>query len=215
MRTRMPGGPLGLAGLTTIAALTATVGNPATAATGRTGPTAHIAMPSRLSPTSPPSGGTVFGSKAPEAKPRAATFFPIAAKAGKVDYGTQINRFGVARGGHTHGGQDVFAPAGTPLRAVRRSVVLDHGSDGGRGNWVALYSATTRKTYVYFHMQAPTRLKTGQRIRGGARVGRLGCTGNCFGAHLHFEVHRGRDANGHQVDPLPSLRRWQRAAKRS
>ncbi|MDX6699580.1 MAG: peptidoglycan LD-endopeptidase LytH [Solirubrobacteraceae bacterium] len=131
---------------------------------------------------------------------------------GPVDYGTAINRFGVGRGGHTHGGQDVFAPTGTPLRAVHDGVVLDTGSDGGRGNYVEIYAPRVDRTFAYFHMNAPALVHRGQRVRAGRRVGAVGCSGSCEGAHLHFEIHLGRGAGGRGIDPLPALRRWLRAA---
>jgi murein DD-endopeptidase MepM/ murein hydrolase activator NlpD len=131
---------------------------------------------------------------------------------GPVDYGTAINRFGVARGGHAHGGQDVFAPTGTPLRSVHDAVVLETGSDGGRGNYVVLYARRVRRTFSYFHMDGPALVRPGQRVRAGRRVGAVGCSGSCEGAHLHFEVHAGRGTTGRALDPLPALRRWTRAA---
>ena len=127
---------------------------------------------------------------------------------GRASYGEAIARFGVQRPGHVHQGQDVFAPAGTPLVAVRDAVVLETGSGDGRGNYVALYSRADRRTYLYFHMQAPASVKRGERVRAGERIGRVGCTGSCFGDHLHFEVHRGRTSSGQAIDPLPFLRRW-------
>jgi murein DD-endopeptidase MepM/ murein hydrolase activator NlpD len=133
---------------------------------------------------------------------------------GPVDYGTGTNGFGAGRGGHVHNGQDMFAPSGTPLVAARDGVVLETGSDGGRGNYLVLYSPAVRQTYAYFHMLAPSRLKLGRRVRAGRRVGALGCSGSCDGAHLHFEVHRGRGATGRGIDPMPLLRRWHRLARR-
>jgi murein DD-endopeptidase MepM/ murein hydrolase activator NlpD len=59
-------------------------------------------------------------------------------------------------------------------------------------------------------MFEPASVRPGQRVHAGQLVGRLGCTGSCFGAHLHFEVRRGRGARGEPMDPLPSLRRWGR-----
>lgn len=134
---------------------------------------------------------------------------------GQVDYGEAGARFGVQRPGHVHQGQDVFAPAGTPLRAVRGGRVLDAGGGDARGNWVAIHSRRDNRTYVYFHMQRPADVRPGERVRAGQRVGRVGCTGRCFGDHLHFEVHRGRTASGAAIDPLPLLRYWAKRSSKS
>jgi murein DD-endopeptidase MepM/ murein hydrolase activator NlpD len=131
---------------------------------------------------------------------------------GPVDFGTEINRFGVARGGHVHGGQDVFARTGTPLYAVQDGVMLETGTDGARGNYASLFVPRARRTYVYMHMAMPALVRRGARVRAGRRIGAVGCTGSCEGPHLHFEVHVGRGVRGHGLDPLPALRRWRRAA---
>lgn len=127
---------------------------------------------------------------------------------GEVDYGTAINTFG-GGGLRSHEGQDVFAPEGTPLLSPVATEVLEAGSDGGRGNWVALYDRTRDRTFVYFHMREPASVRAGKRLMAGAQVGRLGCTGSCDGAHLHIEIRRGRDTYGPAVDPLPELQRWE------
>lgn len=128
---------------------------------------------------------------------------------GSVDYGDSGAVFGAQRSGHVHEGQDVFAPAGTPLAAVRDGVVLEAGSDGGRGNHVSVYSKEADQTYAYFHLLSPAPVQAGDRVRGGEKVGELGCTGSCFGDHLHFEVHEGKGAEGRALDPLPLLERWE------
>ena len=136
----------------------------------------------------------------------AGPFVPIV---GKVDYGTAENAFGAARSGHVHAGQDMFAPAGTPLVAVTDAIVIDAGTDGGQGNYVHLYDPKRDRTYVYMHMIAPTPLESGAKVRAGKRVGGLGCTGSCWGDHLHFEVRQGRGAfTNEAIDPLPLLRDW-------
>jgi murein DD-endopeptidase MepM/ murein hydrolase activator NlpD len=127
---------------------------------------------------------------------------------GKVtSYGEWAARYGNFRHGHVHEGQDVFAEPGTPLVAVRDGIVVEKGDDGGRGNYVAIYSPGFRETYVYFHMRLPTPLEVGDRVETGRRVGSVGCTGSCFGDHLHFEVRRGRGTTGRTTDPLPLLKR--------
>jgi murein DD-endopeptidase MepM/ murein hydrolase activator NlpD len=44
-------------------------------------------------------------------------------------------------------------------------------------------------------------------VRTGERIGAVGCTGSCWGDHLHIEMRRGRGTTGRPLDPLPQLRR--------
>jgi murein DD-endopeptidase MepM/ murein hydrolase activator NlpD len=135
---------------------------------------------------------------------RPAAVFPVRAHA---DWGEQDARFGAYRGGHMHEGQDVFAPAGTPLVAIRDGRVVETGDDGGRGNYIAIWSPDVRRTFVYLHMLRPARLDPGDGVRMGQRVGAVGCTGSCWGDHLHFELRRGRGTTGRPYDPLRLLKR--------
>jgi murein DD-endopeptidase MepM/ murein hydrolase activator NlpD len=135
---------------------------------------------------------------------RPAAVFPMLAPA---DWGEADARFGAYRGGHMHEGQDVFAPAGTPLVATRDGRVVETGDDGGRGNYIAIWSPDVRRTFVYLHMLHPARLRPGDSVRMGQRVGAVGCTGSCWGDHLHFEVRRGRGTTGAPHDPLRLLKR--------
>ncbi len=143
---------------------------------------------------------------------------PLAAESAAVfpvkeagTFGEGVARFGAARSGHVHEGQDVFAPEGTPLLAVHDGVVLETGDGGGRGNFVSFYSPAERQTYVYMHMSEPSRVAAGRHVKAGQRVGSVGCTGSCFGDHLHFEVRRGRGAQAPPIDPLPLLTRLKRS----
>jgi murein DD-endopeptidase MepM/ murein hydrolase activator NlpD len=133
--------------------------------------------------------------------------FPVEAT---PDFGEGDARFGAWRGGRRHEGQDLFAPAGTPLRAALDGMVVETGDGGGRGHYVAVFSPHRRQTYVYMHMRGPSRVEPGGRVRAGDRLGAIGCTGSCFGDHLHFELRRGRGTQGTPVDPLPLLRLWAR-----
>jgi murein DD-endopeptidase MepM/ murein hydrolase activator NlpD len=133
---------------------------------------------------------------------------PFAPLVGELDFGSGEAAFGAARSGHVHAGQDLFAPAGTPLVAVADGVVADAGSDGGQGNYVHLYDAERGLTYVYMHMVQPAAVDTGDRVSAGRRLGGVGCTGSCWGDHLHFEIRTGRGITGEPRDPLPALRDW-------
>jgi murein DD-endopeptidase MepM/ murein hydrolase activator NlpD len=136
---------------------------------------------------------------------------PVNPVAGPVDYGTATNGFG-GGGIRPHEGQDMFAPEGTPVVSPTATEVLETGSDGGRGNWAALWDADARQTYVYMHMSAPADVDAGDRLDPGDRVGLLGCTGSCDGPHLHFEIREGRSPYAKPIDPLPELRRWRPAS---
>jgi murein DD-endopeptidase MepM/ murein hydrolase activator NlpD len=133
-----------------------------------------------------------------------AAVFPVE---GEVGFGESAARFGAWRGGHRHEGQDVFAPAGSPLLALRDGKVVETGDAGGRGNYVAVFNPDLDQTYLYLHMEKPARLEPGEWVRAGQRVGAVGCTGACWGDHLHLELRRGRGTQGRPVDPLPLLRR--------
>ena len=133
---------------------------------------------------------------------------PVHPVRSQVDYGDSEARFGASRYGHTHEGQDMFAQAGTPLVAVRDATVIDEGADGGRGNYLAIYSESEDQTYVYFHMLHPSPLRPGNDVTAGEQVGQMGCTGSCWGTHLHFEIRLGRGIERKPIDPLPFLQRW-------
>jgi murein DD-endopeptidase MepM/ murein hydrolase activator NlpD len=147
---------------------------------------------------------------ATELEVQPASWFPVR---GVVDFGEADARFGAWRGGHRHEGQDVFADAGTPIASVQAGRVVERGDDGGRGNYVAIWTPETDRTFVYLHMRAPTPHAVGDRVDAGARVGAVGCTGSCWGYHLHLEMRAGRGTTGEAVDPLPLLRRLAKRAR--
>jgi murein DD-endopeptidase MepM/ murein hydrolase activator NlpD len=52
-------------------------------------------------------------------------------------------------------------------------------------------------TALYAHL-AGWRVRVGEQIEAGQRIGTAGCTGSCSGTHLHFELR----LRGRPVDPL-------------
>ena len=139
--------------------------------------------------------------------------FPIL---GPHSFGDKLARFGAPRYGHIHEGQDIFGKTGTPEVAVHDGIVVDRGKnndpdDGGRGNYVAIYSPQDNHSFVYMHMLKPSPVMLGDHVHSGVVVGQLGCTGSCEGPHLHFEVRVGKatlGADTKPVDPLPFLKEW-------
>jgi murein DD-endopeptidase MepM/ murein hydrolase activator NlpD len=176
---------------------------------------AHAAAQSK-SVGEPVSLGDAFASLAEAAgeleleAPEPDAWFPVR---GVIDFGQYDARFGAWRGGRRHEGQDVFADAGTPLVAIRDGEVVETGDDGGRGNYVAIWSPETDRTFLYLHMRAPTPLAVGEEIEGGAHVGAVGCTGSCWGDHLHLEMRVGRGTTGKPLDPMPLLDRLAKRAR--
>lgn len=135
---------------------------------------------------------------------------------GPHDFGDAQARFGASRYGHIHEGQDIFGKVGTPEVAVHDGVVVDRGKDGGRdsggrGNYLVIYSPDDNHSFVYMHMLKPSPVQSGDQVHAGQQVGQLGCSGSCYGPHLHFEVRIGKAtlrSDTKPVDPLPYLRQW-------
>ena len=130
---------------------------------------------------------------------------------GTFTYGEPGSRFGDPRSGHTHQGQDVPAPEGTQIRAVRGGLVKEVAYQaGGSGNYIVIDGAGESRDYVYMHLQTgSTRVQKGERVATGEWIGSVGNTGASFGAHLHFEIWQGPWwGGGEPIDPLPFLQRW-------
>jgi murein DD-endopeptidase MepM/ murein hydrolase activator NlpD len=164
---------------------------------------------SKPKPKAKPKRRTVRRKPKPKPKPRRTVVerprFPV------VGFHSFTDGFGVPRsGGRKHTGQDVAAPEGTPLLAVWKGRVIEAGYGTGAGYYVVIHGTGTNRDYVYYHLRKDsTRVRTGQSVRTGQRIGDVGNTGNSFGAHLHFEIWEGPwFAGGHAIDPLPDLLRW-------
>jgi murein DD-endopeptidase MepM/ murein hydrolase activator NlpD len=105
------------------------------------------------------------------------------------------------RWGRMHEGIDIAVPAGTPIRAAASgSVVLvqSEAESGGYGNFTCLDHGGGLQT-CYAH-QSSFAITSGSVSQGDV-IGYVGCTGHCFGDHLHFEVRVG----GAPTDPLGYL----------
>lgn len=131
---------------------------------------------------------------------------------GQFTYGVSPDgRFGAPRPGHTHQGQDIPAPTGTPVVAPRGGFVkVVSFQSGGAGNYIVLRGDGENLDYVFMHLRdGSVRVKEGQHVATGQQIAEVGSTGESTGPHLHFEIWKGAWAQGGQpIDPLPFLRRW-------
>jgi murein DD-endopeptidase MepM/ murein hydrolase activator NlpD len=112
--------------------------------------------------------------------------------------GPVVSGFGM-RWGRLHAGIDIAAPSGTPIHAAASGAVIYSGWMSGYGNLVVIDHGRGLAT-AYAH-QSSIAAGNGQSVSQGQVIGYVGCTGHCFGPHLHFEVR----VNGTPVDPLGYL----------
>jgi murein DD-endopeptidase MepM/ murein hydrolase activator NlpD len=112
--------------------------------------------------------------------------------------GPVVSPFGM-RWGRMHTGIDIGVPYGTPIHAAASGQVIYAGWMDGYGNLVFIDHGRGIST-GYAH-QSSIAVSNGQSVTQGQVIGYVGCTGHCFGPHLHFEVR----VNGSPVDPLGYL----------
>jgi peptidoglycan LD-endopeptidase LytH len=113
-----------------------------------------------------------------------------------------VDTFGAPRVGHTHQGNDIFAPTGTPIRAPFEGTA-EEGYDGLGGIVVHVY-ASANADYVYNAHLSRHAGVDGAHVQPGDLIGYVGNTGNAVGTspHDHFEYHPG---GGYAVSPYPYL----------
>lgn len=113
-----------------------------------------------------------------------------------------IDDFGYPRVGHTHQGNDIFAPTGTPIHAPFEGTA-EEGYDGLGGVVVHVY-ASKNADYVYNAHLVKHAGVDGKHVQPGDIIGYVGNTGNAVGTppHDHFEYHPG---GGSAVSPYVYL----------
>ena len=99
-----------------------------------------------------------------------------------------------------HHGLDMAGWPGSAINATADGVVTKAGTWGAYGRMVEIDHGNGFKTR-YGHMKR-VRVKRGQQISRGQRVGDMGRTGRSTGTHLHYEIWFG----GKPRNPLPFLK---------
>jgi murein DD-endopeptidase MepM/ murein hydrolase activator NlpD len=134
---------------------------------------------------------------------------------GSYDFGGRDARFGAARQGHTHQGQDIAAAEGTPVVAPKSGTIhwRAYQADGA-GYYLVLDADGEDFMYVFMHLrQGSVLVSKGDAVTAGQQIAQVGNSGRAFGAHLHFEIWQGVwYGGGKPFDPLPTLESWQAAA---
>lgn len=110
--------------------------------------------------------------------------------------------FGAPRTGHTHEGNDMFAPMGTlELAATAGNVTFGDGGAGGMGAYI---EGDNGVTFVYYHLSAY--VGAPRHVSPGEVIGKVGQTGDATAPHLHFEMRPG-GRTAPPIDPYPTLTR--------
>jgi len=127
--------------------------------------------------------------------------FPLA----DTYFNSYSDTWGAPRPQGSHEGTDLMVPAGTPEFAVTDGTIVPVAGANGRGwNTLGGYTVMVQADYgigpikqgdifYYAHMEKPTTLKIGTRVRAGQVLGFAGDTGEgpeptsgLFPPHLHF-----------------------------
>jgi murein DD-endopeptidase MepM/ murein hydrolase activator NlpD len=102
--------------------------------------------------------------------------------------------FGDGRG---HDGIDIGMLRRLGVVAAARGRVLRTGYVPGYADYgkIVIIRHPLGFRTLYAHL-SKVGVRRGQRLRRGQWIGNAGCTGRCYGTHLHFELHlRGRPVN--------------------
>ena len=158
---------------------------------------AAAAAAARTTTTTPSSSGgggtTATTSAALAARPPGRLLTPVPGAPVTSPFGSRVHPiYGTVR---NHTGIDYGADTGTPIRAAGAGVVVSASWFGGYGNATIIDHGGGLAT-LYGH-QSSMAVSEGQRVTAGQTIGRVGCTGDCTGPHVHFEVR----VNGDPVNP--------------
>ena len=102
-------------------------------------------------------------------------------------------------GRELHGGCDIPAPGGTPIKAAKAGVVIISTYGASYGNYVVIAHGDGTRT-MYAH-QSSRAVSAGQTVSQGQTIGYVGSTGSSTGNHLHFEVWTGSSSSS-RVNPM-------------
>jgi murein DD-endopeptidase MepM/ murein hydrolase activator NlpD len=139
----------------------------------------------------------------------AAGVFPVQ---GLYDFGGADARFGAARDGHVHQGQDITAAEGTPLVAPLAATVTWVAYQAkGAGHYVVMRVPDGRD-FVFMHLLTGSiTAAEGAVLAADEQFAQVGSTGDSSGPHLHFELWPDgwySSDESQPIDPLPQLQAW-------
>jgi murein DD-endopeptidase MepM/ murein hydrolase activator NlpD len=88
----------------------------------------------------------------------------------------------------SHTGVDLSGPYGCVIVAAGSGTVMKAGAcGGGMGNCTVIRHDNGYST-LYMHGSGAFFVRSGQRVSAGQPIMREGCSGKCYGAHLHLSL---------------------------
>ncbi|MDD4151163.1 MAG: M23 family metallopeptidase [Candidatus Gracilibacteria bacterium] len=98
------------------------------------------------------------------------------------DYGWDV-------GYGSHQGVDIATSEGTPIYAIGDGTVKIAWEMTGRGKAVVIeHQVNGRKIYSNYAHMSKIGVVSGQTVKAGDLIGKVGHTGNSYGNHLHFQI---------------------------
>lgn len=174
--------------------------------------TLRITAPPAPAPTSAPAASpppVVAGAASPAQTVAAGAVFPVH---GEHSFGGPENRFGAAREGHVHEGQDVLTAEGTPILAPLAGTITSTSYQASGAGYYAVEHTPLGLDLMFAHCQAGSlAVSEGASVSAGTRLCLAGQTGDATAPHLHLEIWVGGwwAPGAYPIDPLPYLEAWE------
>lgn len=167
---------------------------------------APVQEASTAATNSPPAPATTMTAAEPDAAPSAINDrLPALANSAGVGtapamvwpvQGQLLSGYGRQDGGSFNDGVNLAAAAGSVVKAAADGTVTYAGRDEAFGNLMLVEHANGWIT-AYAHLEA-LYAKSGDTVKQGAMIGRVGATGKVKEPQLHFELRQGKQP----VDPM-------------
>ena len=128
-----------------------------------------------------------------ETSPKVDFIWPVT---GRISSIFGLRRFFNEQERRPHGGLDIAAAEGTPIKATADGTVIDSGDFFFSGNMIFINHGQGIIS-LYAHLSAIS-VKPGDIIKQGDIIGKVGQTGRVTGPHLHFSILINQTA----IDPV-------------
>ena len=128
-----------------------------------------------------------------ETRPHVDFIWPVT---GRISSIFGLRRFFNEQERRPHGGLDIAADEGTPIKATADGTVIDSGDFFFSGNMIYLDHGQGIIS-LYAHLSAIS-VKPGDIVKQGDIIGKVGQTGRVTGPHLHFAIMTNQVA----IDPV-------------